>query len=187
MNINRNVDLLLIAEPGPVEVNGFKKRTIVITARVHPGESPSSYICEGLINFLLSNEYHARLIRKYFIFYIVPMLNVDGVSIGNYRSNVLGYDLNRCWQTPSKYFHPSIYHTKKLLLDLHNDPRVYLDFYIDLHAHTTAKNGFMYCNSMEKLSDQCKEEAFPKRLAFNSLLFSYRQTKYYYYLYISYN
>lgn len=176
--LNKNIDMLFITNPGSLEVKGFQKRTIVITSRIHPGETPASYMCEGLIDYLLSNDNNAKLLRKYFIFYIIPMLNVDGVSLGNYRSNVLGYDLNRCWENPSEYFHPSIYNVKKLLLQLHDDPKVILDFYIDLHAHSTGKNAFMYCNSMEKSSDQSREEIFPKKLSANSDIFSYRQTKF---------
>jgi len=28
---------------------------------------------------------------------VVPMLNVDGVVLGNYRTGVVGKDLNRCF------------------------------------------------------------------------------------------
>lgn len=34
----------------------FRKPIILITARVHPGESPSSYVAEGIINYLLHDE-----------------------------------------------------------------------------------------------------------------------------------
>jgi murein tripeptide amidase MpaA len=30
--------------------------------------------------------------------YIIPMLNIDGVYLGNYRTNAYGYDMNRHWQ-----------------------------------------------------------------------------------------
>lgn len=30
------------------------KRVIFVTARVHPGETVSSFVCEGVISFLLS-------------------------------------------------------------------------------------------------------------------------------------
>ena len=43
------------------------------------------------------------------------MLNPDGVIYGNYRCSLLGYDLNRKWDHPSKYFDPTIYYTKQLL------------------------------------------------------------------------
>ena len=47
------------------------------------------------------------------------MLNPDGVYYGRYRCNITGTDLNRIWNFPSKYFHPTIYFTKELLKQLH--------------------------------------------------------------------
>lgn len=37
----------------------------------------------------------ASLLRENIIFKIVPMLNPDGVIIGNYRTGVFGKDFNR--------------------------------------------------------------------------------------------
>lgn len=45
-------------------------------------------------------------LRDNFIIKVVPMLNVDGVINGNYRSNFSGNDINRQWQAPSKKLHP---------------------------------------------------------------------------------
>lgn len=82
------------------------KGYIIITARIHPGESVSSYVCNGIIEFLLSNDEKAKKLRQNFIFKIIPMLNPDGVIHGNYRSNISGYDLNKKWDNPSKIYHP---------------------------------------------------------------------------------
>ena len=57
------------------------KKAVIFTARVHPGESSSSFVIQGLIDFLLSNEIKAVSLRKNFIFKIVPMLNPDGVIL----------------------------------------------------------------------------------------------------------
>ena len=94
------------------------KQYIIITARVHPGESVSSYVCNGIIEFLISNDEKARKLRQHFIFKIVPMLNPDGVIHGNYRSNISGYDLNRKWANPSKIYHPEIFYLKKLIMSI---------------------------------------------------------------------
>ena len=50
---------------------------------------------KGIIDYLISDAEEAKLLRKYFFFRIVPMLNPDGVIYGNYRCNLFGYDLNR--------------------------------------------------------------------------------------------
>ncbi len=33
--------------------------------------------------------------------YVIPMVNSDGVIHGNSRTNIKGYDINRCWDKPS--------------------------------------------------------------------------------------
>jgi len=57
----------------------------------------SSYIIEYIIEFLLGNSSLAKSLRDNFVFKIVPMLNPDGVIVGNYRCNLSGADLNRQW------------------------------------------------------------------------------------------
>ena len=61
-----------------------------ISARVHPGESNSSWMMKGIIDFLVSSEPEAILLRDNFVFKIVPMLNPDGVINGNYRCSLVG-------------------------------------------------------------------------------------------------
>ncbi len=89
-----------------------KKKAIVLTARVHPGESNSSFIMEGIIKFLTGSSREAKILRHNYVFKIVPMLNPDGVIYGNYRCSLLGVDLNRRWINPSKILHPSIFYSK---------------------------------------------------------------------------
>ena len=64
---------------------------ILLTSRVHPGEAPSSHAINGMIKFLLDRrDQRALMLRKYFVFMIVPMLNPDGVYLGHYRMDVYG-------------------------------------------------------------------------------------------------
>jgi len=56
---------------------------------------------EGFIEFILSNAKEARHLRDIFVFKIVPMLNPDGVIVGNYRCSLAGLDLNRQYINPS--------------------------------------------------------------------------------------
>ena len=53
--------------------------------RVHPGETPSSWMMRGVIQFLTGSSDTARALRDRFVFKIVPMLNPDGVFLGNQR------------------------------------------------------------------------------------------------------
>ena len=43
---------------------------------------------------------------------LVPMLNPDGVVLGNSRSSLAGVDLNRRWSNPHATLHPEIYFLK---------------------------------------------------------------------------
>ncbi len=48
---------------------------------------------DGFLSFLCSQK--GYFLREKFIFKIVPMVNVDGVVLGNYRTSIAGRDLNR--------------------------------------------------------------------------------------------
>ena len=41
-------------------------------------------------------------LRRKFVFKLVPMLNPDGVIVGNYRTNLAARDLNRTYKDPKK-------------------------------------------------------------------------------------
>jgi len=73
-----------------------KREAVVITSRVHPGETNSSFVFQGLVDELTKpNDYIAQQLRENYIFKLIPCLNPDGVVRGNYRSSFAGVDLNR--------------------------------------------------------------------------------------------
>ncbi len=90
------------------------RQYVVLSARVHPGESNSSHIMQGTIRFLLSEEEAAVTLRRHCIFKIVPMLNPDGVINGSHRCGLAGVDLNRKWIRPSRKRNPTVFWTKAL-------------------------------------------------------------------------
>ena len=97
-----------------------KKKAVVLSARVHPGETVASWMMRGILFFLTDpTSEEARLLREKFVFKVIPMLNPDGVINGNYRCSLAGCDLNRRWKYPNKHLHPTIYNTKNLIKDLH--------------------------------------------------------------------
>lgn len=88
----------------------FKKPVVFVSARVHPGETPASYAMKGVIDFLTStSDLRANLLRKMFVFMIVPMINVDGVYHGHFRMDTEGRNLNRYYIKPNpiKQYSPS--------------------------------------------------------------------------------
>ena len=94
-----------------------RRPIIYIIARQHPSETAGSYVCEGFINYLISSDHGANNLRKLFRFRVVPMFNVDGVIIGNFRTNLSGDDLNRRFLKTNPNFHPSVYHFKATIDD----------------------------------------------------------------------
>ena len=92
------------------------KKCVFITCRVHPGESNASFMMEGILNQIL----WSHDVKSKFNYIVIPCLNPDGVYYGKYRWNMIGSDLNRVWNCPSKYFHPTIYYAKQFLKEIHS-------------------------------------------------------------------
>lgn len=91
-------DLLTVTRFGCSSEEMAARKGIIVTSRVHPGESNASWMMKGFIDFITSEEPDAVTLRNHFIFKIVPMLNPDGVISGNYRTGLAGVDLNRVYK-----------------------------------------------------------------------------------------
>lgn len=88
------------------------------------------------------------MLRRKYIFKIFPMVNPDGVVLGNYRLSFSGHDLNRKWKETSSRLHPEIYSIKYLLKEMHQANPIRL--MIDLHGHSRKKGVFFYGNAPKK-------------------------------------
>ncbi|VDO48353.1 unnamed protein product [Schistosoma margrebowiei] len=123
-------------------ISNKDKYAVVITARVHPGETNSSWIIYGLLKFLTSNQSIILTLKKQYTFYIIPMLNPDGVIVGNYRCSLTGRDLNRNYRQPKKDVFPTVWTVKQLVKWC---KKTYKDvIYCDMHGHSRRNNIFMY-------------------------------------------
>ena len=92
---NGNFDLPLIKISNKQKSTDNPKPIIVIIGRQHCGETHSSFIIHGFINYLISREVICHKMREMFDFWIAPIVNPDGVIAGNYRCNTQGKDMNR--------------------------------------------------------------------------------------------
>jgi hypothetical protein len=118
------------------------KPCIFITARIHPGETPSSLVLNGLIEFLLSDSAISDHLVSSFCFQIVPMMCIDGVIEGHYRCSLGGFDLNRVWDDPDMVLHPEVWHTKVLMREIHRERGIAA--YLDFHGHSGQHGSFAY-------------------------------------------
>ncbi|KAL3318796.1 Cytosolic carboxypeptidase 2 [Cichlidogyrus casuarinus] len=89
------------------EVPAEQKLGMLISARVHPGETNSSWMMRGLLRYLCDpNLPHVKALRRQFVFKIIPMLNPDGVIDVLYcdlhghsrQSNVFMYGCDSSYQ-----------------------------------------------------------------------------------------
>ncbi|VDP87860.1 unnamed protein product [Echinostoma caproni] len=95
-----------------------------------------------------------------------------------HRCSLMGFDLNRQWQEPSQWAHPTIYATKQLLMKLNQDTEVDVNFFIDIHAHSTLMNGFMYGNVFEDEERAERQAVFPSLMSRFAEDFSLPQTNF---------
>uniref|UniRef100_A0A8D2BFS7 Cytosolic carboxypeptidase 2 n=1 Tax=Sus scrofa TaxID=9823 RepID=A0A8D2BFS7_PIG len=160
------VYLLTITNPARTPQEAAAKKAVILTARVHPGESNGSWIMKGFLDFILSNSPDAQLLRDIFIFKVVPMLNPDGVIVGNYRCSLAGRDLNRHYKTILKESFPCIWHTRNMIKRLLEEREVLL--YCDFHGHSRKNNIFLYGCSNNDRNFWLHERVFPLMLSKNA-------------------
>ncbi|XP_053108786.1 cytosolic carboxypeptidase 3 isoform X3 [Hemicordylus capensis] len=149
------VYVLTITNPSQDLKEEKRKAAVILTARVHPGETNSSWIMKGFLDYILGDSNDAHLLRDTFVFKVVPMLNPDGVIVGNYRCSLAGRDLNRNYRSDLKESFPSVWYTRTMIKRVMEERDVLL--YCDLHGHSRKENVFMY--GCEK-RDQQEERAY---------------------------
>ncbi|XP_060664411.1 uncharacterized protein LOC132797018 isoform X3 [Drosophila nasuta] len=173
-----NVYYLTVTAPSNNEDIMRRKKSIVVSARVHPSETPSSWMMKGLMDFITGDTTVAKRLRHKFIFKLVPMLNPDGVIVGNTRNSLTGKDLNRQYRTVIRETYPSIWYTKAMIRRLIEECGVAM--YCDMHAHSRKHNIFIYgCENKRNPEKRLTEQVFPLMLHKNSAdRFSFESCKF---------
>ena len=167
------IDGLFPEANGDQETRPFKfdKQTIFLSSRVHPGETPASFVLEGIWKFLtdLKSPQTKNLLDKY-VFKIVPMLNPDGVYRGYYRLDTLAQNLNRFYINPDPFKQPTIWAVKKAIQQQKEYGKICM--YVDLHAHASKRGCFMFGNSLQG-EEALQAMLLPKLMSLNSLNFDF--------------
>ncbi len=166
----------LTAEEDTSDRKKKKRPTVVVTARIHPGETCGSLMMHGFLRLLVSPQ--GQGLRDRILFKVVPMLNPDGVILGNYRAGLSGQDLNRKFLEPDPRLHPEICAIKAMIEKLKNEGREILG-YIDLHAHSKKKCVFIYGPYYPLHAERYVQvRVFAKLLASRTQMFRYKACKY---------
>ncbi|KAK2949852.1 putative Cytosolic carboxypeptidase Nna1 [Blattamonas nauphoetae] len=160
-----NFDLLTITKFAGTAEEMRRRKAIVFTSLVHPGETPASFIMKGILDFLTGSSIEAHLLRENFVFKVIPMLNPDGVILGNHRTNTAGYDLNRQWANPFRRISPTISATKQMIKKLQEEMGV--DLFVEIHDHSRKKNIFLFgCENKDASGLMTlQEKLYPRMLS----------------------
>ena len=138
-----------------------ERRVVLVSCRVHPGETPASYLLDGILEALLEDSAVAKELRSKFLWRIVPMLNPDGVAKGHYRHDSRGVDLNRVYGDDCD---PRLYPGPAALLAMAKDSKK-LVLFLDLHAHATKRGIFAYGNNVH---EHVQNKLYPLIVAANT-------------------
>ena len=109
---------------------------------------------------------------------VVPMINPDGVALGNYRCSYSGHDLNRRWRDTNPSIHAEI-HELKRQIDL-LDKRVCM--VIDIHGHSRKRGVFFYgCSTFKDSTSKefpyLMEKCYPDVFSFHKSCFKIQPSK----------
>lgn len=118
----------------PSSGNDSETVNVVLTSGTHASESTAHFVLEGAIDFLLSNDPTAELLRKNVKFFVYPQLNPEGRWAGYGRSapEAERRDVNRDW-------HDEPLHTSVAIAmeAIQRDTGGQAEYLIDFHNHRT--------------------------------------------------
>ena len=131
-NDNNDISLLTIGESSP------EKKNIWIIGRQHPGETMAEWFIEGFLQRLLDEtDTVGRALLDNVVIRAVPNMNPDGSIRGHLRTNGLGVNLNREWQTPSMERSPEVYLVRERMLETG------VDMFLDIHGDEAIPYNFV--------------------------------------------
>lgn len=122
----RSTPALRVRETGTPDNERLR---IWVQARQHAWESGSSWVCQGFVKWLISDDPAAVRLRKSTEIVIVPIMDIDNVTLGAGGKNEVPQDHNRDWTD-----HPhwrSVEAAQQEILKMNAEDRFAL--FVDLH------------------------------------------------------
>lgn len=150
----RDLSMLRVGQPED------GKKVIWVTARQHPGETMAEWLMEGFLERLLDEDDGvARNLLNKAVFYVVPNMNPDGSVRGHLRTNAVGANLNREWESPSMARSPEVY------LVMQEMQKAGVDMFLDVHGDEALPYNFVagsegnpsYSQRINQLENQFKD------------------------------
>lgn len=106
-------------------------------ARQHSGETPGSWVLDGILRFLGTPE--GQVISREICVWAVPIADPDGVADGAYGKDQSPWDLNRAWDRPVR---PEIHAIQADVVRWARRCRPHM--IVDLHAPGYGERGFYF-------------------------------------------
>lgn len=121
----------------PVVRCGEGEMPIWLLGRQHPGEVPASFLMEGFLERLASeNDEAVSILLDRATVYAAPFVDQDGAELGNMRTNAAGTNLNRAWDDPDPETAPEV----AAVLNAIEESGVGL--FLDVHADESSNFAF---------------------------------------------
>jgi hypothetical protein len=120
------------------------KKTVWLQARQHAWETGTSYVMEGALRFITSDDPQARALRDKVVFKFTPVMDPDGCASGKVRFNANGYDVNRHWDEVDLWGKeflqrmPEIWYVKKAIFACMDSDHT-IDLMLNMHNTETAE------------------------------------------------
>ena len=145
----RDMRMYTITDPGVPEAD---KRIIMFTTLQHDLETTGAMAQEGICEFVLSDDPRADKLRKSFVFYIIPMMDPDGIGKGNLYCPV--GNLNRQWGQGTTAETTNV---EKFVRDLGARGRK-IDLFMDFHGWCTPERTTIFMVCGKEITDEVTEK-----------------------------
>ena len=134
-------------EPG---LPDSERNGIWIQARQHAWEAGSSWVCRGFVEWLISDAPEAVRLRRSSVIVIVPIMDIDNVTIGAGGKNEVPQDHNRDWS--DQPYWKAVEAAQHGILKM--DAEVGFDVFVDLHNPGAGdRSPYFYVPPREDMTD----------------------------------